>query len=201
MMVDLSVLTFEEVLNEDFHIDYASKLSSIYIDLHAIELNLRFSQQILANRPEVFPPYSTRALFLNSYLENALRLNIMTIIKLVSDSGSDSLNRFRNEVRRNTSQKYLSAMQERLRLSRLDSSLQDDIHALRRRRNEQIAHNREIALYAGDVPDLLVGQQLRLLNGMKQSFAATVFSNRPVEPTFDSNSLSIEVLLSTHIWQ
>jgi len=194
-MIDLSTVSFERVLYDGYHIDYVSKLGSIFIDLQTVEVNLCFSRQILAGRPEPFVTYSsTQAAFLQSYLVNALSMNTVIITKLLTTTGSDSLRRFRNEVQRNTRPEYVGALRERYRSTRLAAVLMTDLETLRRVRNDQIAHNSDITLYAGDVSRLRAQQHERLLEAMKNALAATVFSEWPIRSTIDIDSLVIPSL-------
>src|SRR5438874_872528 len=92
---NLAELDVEEVLEEEYLGDYTGKLASLFIDIGRIETNLHYVRQILGF--SWFNPFGSdpKSVFFGSYAENAIDINTVTITKLTTPTGSNSLFRFR----------------------------------------------------------------------------------------------------------
>lgn len=195
-MVDWSNLDLEDVVQESYHLEYASKVGSLFVDLNEIKHNLSLVEKVLQLPFRVIVADDPSMIFFSSFVDNALNINIMSINRLITNTGSMNLLRFRNSLLRETKPEYQLAYRERLRNTQLDPSLNSIIADMARRRNEMVAHNENMTLWAGDVSEHLLTSQQTLFAEMERAFQAVIFAKPPIKSIFEPEDVDIDSLLN-----
>jgi hypothetical protein len=194
-MTDLSALDFEDVVVESYHLDYVSKLGSLFIDLQNIKHNLFLVEKILQLPFRMLFLDDPNMLLFSSFVNNALDINIMTINRLITNTGSMNLPRFRNGLLKEIKPEYQAAYRERLKKTGIEPSLNQFIGEMVWRRNEMVAHNEDTVIWAGDVSEHLLVNQKKLYAAMERAFQAAIFKESPVEAAFELTDVDIDWLL------
>jgi hypothetical protein len=131
----------------------------------------------------------------SSYVRNALNINIMTINRLITNTGSMNLLRFRNALLKEIKPEYQLAYRERLKTTSFDSSLNPIIGEMIWRRNEMVAHNEDTVIWAGDSSERLLSDQKKLYEAMNLAFQAVIFKESPIGPAFEVTDIDVDWLL------
>lgn len=194
-MTDLSILDFEDVVVESYHLDYVSKLGSLFIDLQSIKHNLFLVEKILQLPFRMLVLDDPNMLLFSSFVNNALDINIMTINRLITNTGSMNLLKFRNGLLKEIKPKYQAAYRERLKKTAIDPALNQFIREMAWRRNEMVAHNEDTVIWAGDISEHLLVNQKKLCAAMERAFQAVIFKDNPVEATLKLSDVDIDWLL------
>ncbi len=196
-MISLASLTTEEVLVDDEQVlmEYHSKVISLWMDLYRIRKNLYLLEKIKQLPIRLVVIDDPNDLFWQAFIHNALDINILIMCRLVTNTGGNTLLKFRNYLRQQVKPEYRPTYQERLRASSVEQpSLSKLIERMTERRNGQIAHS-DLVFRAGDITDELLEDQKMIYEAVERAFQAVVFRDVPVQAIWELEEINIEPLL------
>src|ERR1700693_1203405 len=126
----------EDVLIENSLADYNHGISFIYMYLQKLNTNVYLVEKIL-NFPRVFLCENADGLlqtdfFFRCFVENALEVSILTIMKLVQDNSGNvfKITEFQNKLLSSVNPQFQSAYRERLRANKFDQQKHEIIEKL-----------------------------------------------------------------------
>lgn len=139
--MDFKTVKSDETISPDFLGEYKKGMSFFYSQLVDLNINIFIINHIRRFPFHVFCAKNDTIFFL-MVLKNFFDISVLTITRLLTDSGGElyTLPRFKNMVRKSIKPEYADAFSKQLKNAKFDTGVKKLLEKSKKLRNERIAH-------------------------------------------------------------